>query len=587
MAILLATLLFLIAGYYSKSAVNEAFPYDYLTFHNETGFTDDCWVDNFLKKDVCKNQGFCNTVNTDGSGTSCNCFYGYSGDYCEVFLKILLCAETDCGFHGIQGQCVIETGGWATCYCNPGWGGDNCSLEIEVDACKCVKCNNKGSCSGSSEGVWTCICEDGWGGESCEVYLDGCSSQFLLDIFSRLAVASGDVLSAAECGLSKPLVYSDSKGATSNIAKFPFCICSELWVDFLNEDYLHMLNTCTMDDYRKLPFWKESMSYCPNCDIDQDAIMENVLTSKSDTCYHFVYKRGDMPLYWRSTWKCMCVEDIGSRGTTQTIVTCPFKRHTAVNDYISYENCVSNKVCDWLEMYRYFEEELSFTDLEASAMCKDWMESWIFTVPGEQRFEEMDSTFCPCLDRLKGTGEELETILNCIPVTFHQLTMLELYNQICYDPLVGNADCLQSIGYVAVQLAVTNYTAASSCYSAIELSSSLTTLSDNLKDLMCDCIVPLYSSAIPIDKTVADAVACVGDEFALNVCDCPNYIGRTCHTIPSSISYNVEVEFDSYVHTSKPWTLFALIEITLFCSFSILAYFLRRRKRRINPNISI
>jgi len=198
----------------------------------------------------------------------------------------------------------------------------------------------------------------------------------------------------------------------------------------------------------------------------------------------------------------------------------------------------------------------------------------------------MGSTFCPCLDRLKGIGDELESILNCIPVTFHQLTMLELYNQICYDPLVRNAHCLERIGYVAVQLAVTNYTAASSCYSAIELSSSLTTLTDNLKDLMCDCIVPLYSSAIPMDKTVADAVNCVGDEFALNVCDCPNYTGRTCYATPSSIPFNAEVELDSYVHTSSSWTVFAFVEITLFCTFSILAYFLRRRKR-VNSSISI
>jgi len=592
MAIVLPTLSVSIVGYYSKPAGDEAFPSEYLIFHKETGFRDDCWVDNFFENHVCQNQGFCSTVYTDGSGgTSCNCFYGFSGDNCELIFKEQQCAEIDCGFHSIQGQCIVKLGGWATCYCYPGWGGDDCSLRNKVDVCEGIECNNKGSCaedvSGLSEGGWTCVCEDGWGGDNCEVYLEGCSSQFLLDIFSRLAVESGDVPSAAECGLSKPLIYSNSNGATSNVDKFPFCICSELWVEFLNEDYLHMLKTCTMDNYRKLPFYEFSMSYCPNCNNHQDSIMESVLTSKSFSCYHFINERWHMPLYWRSTWKCMCVEDIGSRSTTQAIVTCPFKKHTAFNDYISYENCVLNKVCDWSEIYRYFEEELSFTDLEASNICKDWMESWIFTVPGEQRFENMDSTFCPCLDRLKGTGDELESILNCIPVTFHQLTMLEVYNQICYDPLVGNADCLQNIGYVAVQLAVTNYTAASSCYSAIDLSSSLTTLTDNLKDLMCDCIVPLYSSAIPIDKTVADAVDCVGDEFALNVCDCPNYIGRTCHAIPRPISFSVEVERDSYVHTSSQWTVFALIEIILFCSFSILAYFLRRRKRRINSNISI
>jgi len=593
MSIFLATLVFLIVGYISHSAVNEAFPFDYLNFHNETGFTDDCWVANFLEKDICKNQGFCSTVNEDGSSTSCDCFYGFSGDYCEVFLKAPVCAGTDCGLHGIQGQCVMGKDELATCYCYPGWGGDDCSVGIEdseVDFCDGISCNNKGRCvedvSALNEDRWTCSCQDGWGGDNCETFLDGCTAHFLLDIFSRLAVESGDLLSAAECGLSKPLIYSDSIGATSNFALYPFCICSDLWVEFLNEDYIHMLNTCTMDDYRKRPFYEESMSYCPNCDNDQDSIMESLITSKSDMCYHFVYKRGDMPLYWRSAWKCKCVENIGSLSTTQTIVTCPFMKHTAVNDYISFENCVSNKICNWAEMYRYFEENLSFVDLETSVTCKDWMESWIFTIPGEQRFEEMDATFCPCLDSLKGLGDELDSILDCIPVTFHQLTMLELYNQICYDPLIGNTECLQSIGYVAVQLAVTNYTAASSCYSAIDLSVSLTTLSDNLKDLMCDCIVTLYSGPIKIDESVTEAVACIGDEFSMNVCDCSDYKGMECYAIPDSIPVNVEADLESYIVISSTWKVLTLVEITLFCSFSILAYFLRRRKRRINSDIS-
>jgi len=99
------------------------------------------------------------------------------------------------------------------------------------------------------------------------------------------------------------------------------------------------------DDYRKLPFYEESMTYCPACDEDQDAIMESVLSSKSDTCYHFIYERLDMPLYWRSKWKCHCMEDIGTLTTIQAIVTCPFTKHTSVNDYISFENCASDKIC--------------------------------------------------------------------------------------------------------------------------------------------------------------------------------------------------------------------------------------------------
>jgi len=236
-------------------------------------------------------------------------------------------------------------------------------------------------------------------------------------------------------------------------------------------------------------------------------------------------------------------------------------------------------------MYRYFEEELAFIDLETSVICKDWMEAWVFTTPGDgQRIEEMDDTFCPCLDSLKGIGDNLDSILDCIPVTFHQQTMVDLYNQICYDKIIHNTDCLNRIGYVAVQLAEKNYTAATSCYSAIDLSSSLTSLSDNLKDLMCDCLTPLYSGLLAIDDNVRDAVGCIGDEFAINVCDCPDYTGTECYGVPSSsiASQNVVSEFQIYSISTATWKIVTLVEIPLFCTFLLLTYFMQKRKRKIN-----
>lgn len=354
-----------------------------------------------------------------------------------------------------------------------------------------------------------------------------------------------------------------------------------------------MLDTCTMDDYRKLPFFQEAASYCSACSAAQDEIMTSVITSKSDTCDHFVYRRVDMPLYWRSRWKCGCTEDIGSLHTSQTILTCSFKKHTSRDEYICYENCVSDKVCDWAEMYRYFEEELAFINLRSSVLCKNWMENWIFTIPGEQRFENMDDTFCPCLDALKNIGYGFDSILDCIPVTFHQLTMLDLYNQICYDPLMLNSRCMNSIGYIAIQLGETNYTAASSCYSAIELASSQNTLSDNLEDIMCDCFVPLYSS-IKVDHHFLEAVNCVGDDFAINICDCPDYNGTECFVIggenSGAISTHIKgltLSTSRWKTSTSTWKTLTFLEIPLVCSFSILAYVLQRRKSRKNSISSI
>jgi hypothetical protein len=247
-------------------------------------------------------------------------------------------------------------------------------------------------------------------------------------------------------------------------------------------------------------------------------------------------------------------------------------------------------------MYRYFEEEFAFIDLDSSVQCKDWMEAWIFTIPGEQRFEEMDDTFCPCLDSLKAFGDGLEEVLNCIPVTFHQLTMLDLYEQICYDSLVPNHECLNDIGFIAVQLGAENYTAASACYSAIDLASSLTDLSENLQDNMCDCLVPMFSSTIPFDDYMFNALACVGEEFSMDICDCKDYTGTECFEIPyvktkkvpgrhyhsvpttNAVTINLSTSFTS----ESAWKIVILVELPLFGSFSILGFFLRRRKRRIN-----
>merc|ERR1719419_508645 len=138
--------------------------------------------------------------------------------------------------------------------------------------------------------------------------------------------------------------------------------------------------------------------------------------------------------------------------------------------------------------------------LEGSVACKTWMEDWIFTVPGEQRFEDMSDTFCPCLEYLRATGYQDDSILDCVPITFHQLTMVEMYDQICYDAKIANAQCLNYISYGSIRLANTNYTAGSLCWGAVELAIGLE-LSENLLTLMCNCLAHCVGAQLnlPLD----------------------------------------------------------------------------------------
>jgi len=548
--------------------------------HAKSGFTDECFTSTAVK-DVCSDQGFCST-NKLGTVASCSCFQGYAGDSCEFNVKDLLCSQTDCGFSGIQGECVTsQLTNEASCYCYAGWDGEDCSINVEdtVDYCADITCNDRGECVEdlTADTNFACECVSGWGGVNCGLELPECGHEFLMDIFTRLAMISGDLESSAECGYSKPVIFSASKPAESDPFTYPYCICSAMLDTWSDEDYTVLTSTCNMDNHRKLDFKAEALAYCPGCGEIQDAVMEDVITTKSAACYHFVYQRAAMPLYWRSTWKCGCVMDVGNQATIETIVNCPFTQHTSSSDYISYENCGSDQICDWQSMYLYFENDYSKISLEGSVACKDWMEAWVFTVPGEQRFEAMDDSFCPCMDYLKGTGDD--AILDCIPVTFHQLGMRELYEQICYDSLISNVECLNYFGYGSIELGVVNYTAASMCYAAVELGAGLDEMNDNMKTLTCDCIVPCYDDDFDMGDTIGDGMECLLVDFDISVADCPNY---RFYVDPSETSFN-EVSFDvSLSNSESTWKTLAIVEMPLCALLILSGLYLQKRKTKLN-----
>jgi len=114
---------------------------------------------------------------------------------------------------------------------------------------------------------------------------------------------------------------------------------------------------------------------------------------------------------------------------------------------------------------------------------------------------------------------------------------------------------------------------------------------------MCDCFVPLFSGEIPFDDTVYNALSCVGEEFAMDICDCQDYAGTDCFEIPYvktnhkpsghhyktvSTSILATTTLTTSISSESSWKTVTVVEIPLFGAFSILGFFLRRRKRRIN-----
>jgi len=542
---------------------------------------EECWSTNSKESRACNDNGFCNS---NWAQAQCSCFYGFGGTSCELNVRALICSQMDCGFSGIQGECIVEINDEAKCTCYTGWSGPSCSINVDdVDYCEGISCNNQGKCviDLSSETNWSCECSTGWGGTDCGEELPECDQYFLLDMFTRLVSVSGDLDPSLDCGYTKPVVYSALHPSKYDTDEYAPCVCISMIEEFAIDDYNHLENTCKMDIYRDIPFMEQVKSYCPGCSDSQDDIMEEVLTTKSAACYHFIYQRTTMALYWRSKWKCDCVVDVGVQSTIATIINCPFTKHNSVNDYISYENCGARKICEWDIMYRYFEVEYSKKSLEGSVACKNWMEEWVFSVPGEQRFEEMSDTFCPCLDYLKVTGDE--SILDCIPVTFHQLTMVEVYDQICFDVKIANLECLNYISYGSIRLANTNYTAGSLCWGAVELASGLDSISDNLLTLMCDCLVPVYDDDYDYGDTTMEAIKCLLDyyrDFELGMC--PNYDDRgTVHVSPKLLP-TVKSFNTVSLGSESVWKQTAIIEIPVCLILVTTAFFLQRRKSKLN-----
>jgi len=533
-----------VLGFLSKVQAAVEFLPDYDSYHNETGFTDECWF-GIDDENICRNRGFCST-NSVGEA-SCNCNYGWGGEYCTENTLFDLCVDLMC-FN--KGQCAVGLNGeaGASCVCQTGYAGDKCQFKDEtVNICEGVTCGGNGYCveaEGESQ-QWECVCDVPFGGETCGERLDSCSAVFLVDIFTRLAVTSENLNATMECGYSTPTIFEDVHPAQYDSETFSYCICADVWKEFAYDDYENQLDNCVMDSYRPLSFMDEVEAYCPYCDDNQDAIMSSLITSKSATCYHFSYERETMPLYWRTVWKCYCMFSIGVPSTIETIVNCPFTQHSSNSDYISWVNCKNEGLCEWKSMYKYFEEEYALIDLEGSVTCKNWMESWIFTTPDDhQLLEDMTDSFCPCMETLRGHCDGCDWVLNCEPITFHQLTMLEAFDKLCNDDKLQNRDCINYIGYIAIELGTLNFTAATMCYSAMDLSYTLTELTGNLKDLMCGCLGPavtLLSDDTFQSDNFDTALGCIDDAFSMDLADCPSdlYDGDS-YVVP--VSNNVEPE---------------------------------------------
>uniref|UniRef100_A0A3Q3M258 Neurocan b n=1 Tax=Mastacembelus armatus TaxID=205130 RepID=A0A3Q3M258_9TELE len=82
-------------------------------------------------------------------------------------VKVDPCVTNPC-LHG--GKCLPQGTGYS-CYCPQGYTGENC--EIDVDDCQSEPCENGGTCIDKIDS-FLCLCLPSYGGDTCEKDIEGC-----------------------------------------------------------------------------------------------------------------------------------------------------------------------------------------------------------------------------------------------------------------------------------------------------------------------------------------------------------------------------------------------------------------------------
>merc|ERR1719233_2356755 len=95
---------------------------------------------------------------------------------------------------------------------------------------------------------------------------------------------------------------------------------------------------------------KMSHLHCNTCTDDEISDMKAAIQDYSPSCDMFITYREEMPLYWRTPLKCVCLNSLGvSREEVGEWVYCPFTSHAARTDLTAYDNCNDEDVtiCDF------------------------------------------------------------------------------------------------------------------------------------------------------------------------------------------------------------------------------------------------
>jgi len=433
-------------------------------------------------EDICTN-GFCGV---EVGEAVCSCALGWTGDTCEVEDDAYDALECVNGFVGIVDENFV-------CSCNSGWEGDSCSEKIiDYDPCSDVECNNQGHCTLSSELEPYCDCFEGYSGQLCEHEDTMCGEEYLLNVASTVYDESWNA--GLDCTFFIGLLWSDM--TINNITGYPsLCTCLDMIT--VNMTYWSINFGCVIWENFALSLWAMNNLHCNHCTDDEILDMKAAIQNYSESCDMFISHREEMPLYWRTPLKCVCLESLGdTRDEVAEWVYCPFTAHPARTDLTAYDNCndESIEICDFTYLKQEMELNMKARNPSGLEICTSAFIDLMEMLPTDISSNTyLPDDWCPCYEAIAEYWSDGLDVLDCLAVTFYEFTIKDLYFLFCNDELFINRDELVDVGMVSIVASSYDYRIAATCQNFMVYGSALTDVATDASllranTLFCNCM---------------------------------------------------------------------------------------------------
>jgi len=446
-------------------------------------------------EDICAN-GFCGL---EEGHSVCSCALGWAGDNCEIQNGEY--AEVECvnGFVGALEHNFV-------CFCDNGWQGDTCSDAIvDYHPCSDLDCGNQGYCLLDQDSKAYCTCYNGYSGNQCQHEDSACGEEYILNIASSVYDESWNA--GLDCSFFLGMLWSDMQA--NAITGFPgLCTCLDILLVNMT-DWSDNVG-CVLSENFATSLQYMSHLHCNTCSDDEISDMKAAIQDYSVTCDMFITYRDEMPLYWRTPLKCVCLNSLGdSREEVGEWVYCPFTKHEARTDLTAYDNCNDESVviCDFTYVKQAIEINMKARNPSGFEMCTSAMIDLMEMIPFDGFFKYLSDDWCPCYESIAEYWSDGLDVIACKAVTFYEFTIKDLFLLYCNDEVFQNKDDLWSVAKVATVASAEDYTTATTCQNFVVYSSAL---SENAtegsllraKTLLCDCFEGLEEVAVSQDYTV-------------------------------------------------------------------------------------